>query len=142
MNLENLNELIIWIKKNINIHNTQLPVSVLSIIKDCTQERITDRFLTFGMVAYAVKAGIYDKGDLTKDKLANDEASLYIYRLFLSFVLEKLRRLNIIKFEPVSIFDVKEMEKKEISVIGSHYFIENELKGKTLSYREFVKVFW
>jgi len=143
MRFDSLNDTVNWVKENINIHNTQLPTSILGLIKGCSQESVSDKFLTFGMIVYAVITGLYKNGDnITKDKLANDEASLYVSRLFLSFVLEKLRRLRIIKFEPVNIFFVKEIEKKEISIIGDQNFIEDELKGKTFSYKEFVNVFW
>lgn len=145
MNLESVMEIKEWVKNNLNIHNTQLPNEILDIIHDCTPEQLSDDFITFALITYSVKEGLLKSGtkeEVTKQIVADDKATLYISRLLFSFIVERLRRYKVISFEPVRIFYVDEIESRKINVIGKQDFIEDELRGKTVDYKDFVNVFW
>lgn len=146
MKIDTVMDMVKWTKDNINVHNTQLPSDVLDLIGDNNGiENVPDDFLSFALVAYAVREGYYKDGMTAQDKqklLNDDKSTMYVSRLYLSFVLEKLRRYKVISFDPVNIFNVEQIEDKNIDIIGTQDFIEEELKGKTIPYKEFVNVFW
>jgi hypothetical protein len=139
MTLEEVKSTIKWTKNNINIHNTQLPEEKLDMLGRSSPEQVSDEFLKLGLIAYAVREGINDGN---RDKLTDDKSSLYVSKLYFAFVLERLRRYSVIEFDPVNIFDVEQIEQRKIKVIGEHDFIEEEMKGKTVEYKDFVNVFW
>jgi hypothetical protein len=139
MTLEEVKTTIKWAKNNINIHNTQLPEEKLDMLGRSTPEEVSDEFLRLGLIAYAVKEGISEGN---RDKLTDDKSSLYVSKLYFAFVLERLRRYGVIEFDPVNIFDVEQIEQRKIKVTGDHDFIEEEMKGKTVDYKDFVNVFW
>ncbi len=139
MTLEQVRETIKWIRKNINIHNTQLPEEKLDMLGRSTPEKVSDEFLKLGLIAYAVKEGINKDN---RKELSDDKSTLYVSKLYFAFVLERLRRYKVIEFEPVNIFDVEQIEQRKIKVIGEHDFIEEDMQGKTVDYKDFVNVFW
>jgi hypothetical protein len=139
MTLEQVRETIKWARNNINIHNTQLPEEKLDMLGRSTPEKVSDEFLKLGLIAYAVKEGINKDN---REELSDDKSTLYVSKLYFAFVLERLRRYKVIEFEPVNIFDVEQIEQRKIKVIGEHDFIEKDMKGKTVDYKDFVNVFW
>jgi hypothetical protein len=139
MQFETVSKMADWVRDNLFIHNTQIPEDILDLISDSTPEKISDEFITFGLIVYSMKEGQNSQSLVDKQK---DETSMYIYKLFFSFALEKLRRMHIIEFEPFSIFINENIDTKPISIIGVQDFIDPELQGKTLPYKEFVKSFW
>ncbi len=128
-----------WTKRNIEIQNTEVPEEMLDTLGRSTPESVSDEFLRLALVAYTIIEGITKEN---REKLSNEKTSLYVSRLYFAFVLERLRRYEVIDFDPVNIFHVEQIEQRKIKVIGDHNFIEEELRGKVVDYKDFVNVFW
>jgi hypothetical protein len=127
-----------WLRGNPQARTDEVPDEVLDLVDGSTPSNIQKSFSQFAILAY-MQTHMSHMEAISNQSLQNlDEITLYVFRLYSVFWLEKLRRLESVTFTPFVVFEVDTLENHTITILEPTLVDENETVPKEVKGGDFI----